>query len=246
MKISLQQIITSLAACLIAILLVIYISQNPGRIGSEPLVIRALLLSIAITAALVAVYPLNPLFIGRPGIYSGVVCLPALIPGFVFYLLLLPARAGEGIEAQQLESSLISDRSSNGIIEVGFRYPIYTPRISIRNRELFTRHVNIYLRMIDANDEVALFRAVRLNVPGSSLSVESTVLGMLSENSSYKFNPLELPPFQSIEGQVVFIISSLEDGATFTDELRTAAQAQFELRDPGNGQLLLELPVDRI
>ena len=246
MKISLQQIIISLAACFTAVLVVIFISQNPGRIGSEPLVIRALLLSGAVTAALVAVYPLNPLFSGRPGTYAGVVCVPALIPGFVFYLLLLPDRAEDGIEARQLESSLISDRSSNGIIEVGFRYPIYTPRLSIRNRELFTRHVNVFLRMIDADDEVALFRAVRLNVPGNSLSVESTVQGMLSENSNYEFNPLELPPRLSVEGQVVFVISNLEDGNTFTEALRTAAQAQFELRDPTNGRLLLEFPVDRI
>ena len=61
------------------------------------------------------------------------------------------------------------------------------------------------------------------------LSVESTVLGMLSENSNYVFNPLELPPGISVEGQAVFIISNVEDGATFTDALRTASQAQLEL-----------------
>jgi hypothetical protein len=91
-----------------------------------------------------------------------------------------------------------------------------------------------------------LFRAVRQNVPENILSVESTVLGMLSENSNYVFNPLELPPGISVEGQAVFIISNLEDGATFTEALRTASQAQLELRDPSNGQLLLEFPLNQI
>jgi len=246
MKISLRHTITSIAASLIAILVIVFILQNPGRIGSEPLIVRALLLSIAIIAILVAVYPLNLLFSWRPGTYVGFICVPAIIPGFVFYLILLPEKAEEGFDVQLLENSLISDRSSNGIIEVGFRYPIYTPTLSIKNRELFTRHVNVFLRMIDASEEVALFRAVRQNVPENVLSVESTVLGMLSENSNYVFNPLELPPGISVEGQAVFIISNLEDGATFTDALRTASQAQLELRDPSNGQLLLEFPLSQI
>ncbi|MBS24914.1 MAG: hypothetical protein CMQ28_04650 [Gammaproteobacteria bacterium] len=246
MKIGLQQIIISIVALLVAIIVVVFIYENPARLGEQPLIIRALVLSLAIIAALVAVYPLNPMFADRPGTYVGIVCIPALIPGFVFYMLLLPGKAGEGFEAEQLASSLISDRSSNGIIEVGFRYPIYTPTISVKNRELFTRHVNVFLRMIDSNGGDTLFRAVRLNVPGNSLSVESTVQGMLSENRRYLFNPLEIPPDRSLEGQVVFVISNLEDGTTFTDALVSAYQAQFEIRDPENGQLLLEFPLQHI
>ena len=244
MKISLRHTITSIAAGLTAILVISFILQNPARIGSEPLVVRALLLSIAIIAILVAVYPLNILFTGRPGTYISLICVPAVTACFVFYLILLPEKAQEGFDVQLLESSLISDRSSNGIIEVGFRYPIYTPTLLIKNRELFTRRVNVFLRMIDANEEVALFRAVRQNVPENVLSVESTLLGMLSENANYVFNPLELPPGISVEGQAVFIISNLDDGATFTDALRTASQAQLEFRDPSNGQLLLEFPLN--
>ena len=244
MKISLRHAITSIGASLTAILVIVFILQNPGRIGSEPLIVRALLLSIAIIAILVAVYPLNILFSGRPGTYISLICVPAVTACFVFYLILLPEKAQEGFDVQLLESSLISDRSSNGIIEVGFRYPIYTPTLLIKNRELFTRRVNVFLRMIDANEEVALFRAVRQNVPENVLSVESTLLGMLSENANYVFNPLELPPGISVEGQAVFIISNLDDGATFTDALRTASQAQLEFRDPSNGQLLLEFPLN--
>ena len=239
MKIGLQQIIIRIVALLVAIIVVVFIYENPARLGEQPLIIRALVLSLAIIAALVAVYPLNPLFVDRPGTYVGIVCMPAL-------MLLLPGKAGEGFEAEQLASSLISDRSSNGIIEVGFRYPIYTPTISVKNRELFTRHVNVFLRMIDSNGGDTLFRAVRLNVPGNSLSVESTVQGMLSENRRYLFNPLEIPPDRSLEGQVVFVISNLEDGTTFTDALVSAYQAQFEIRDPENGQLLLEFPLQHI
>ena len=246
MKISLQQVVTSLVSLLIAVLVVVFISDNPGRLGEEPLVVRALVLSVAIFAALVAVYPLNPLFTDRPGTYAGIVCVPALIPGFIFYLFLLPGKAGQGFEAEQLATSLITDRTSNGIIEVGFRYPIYTPTIAVKNRELFTRHVNLFLRMTEVNGEEILFRAVRLNVPGNGLSVESAVQGMLSETQRYLFNPIEIPPDRTLEGQVVFIISNLEDTATFTDALESSNQVNFEIRDPQNGQLLLEFPLQHI
>ena len=78
MKISLRHTITSIAAGLTAILVIVFILQNPGRIGSEPLVVRALLFSIAIIAILLAVYPLNLLFSRRPGTYIGLVCVPAI------------------------------------------------------------------------------------------------------------------------------------------------------------------------
>ena len=38
----------------------------------------------------------------------------------------------------------------------------------------------------------------------------------------------------------------MEDGADFTEALGKASQVQFELRDPKNGQLLLEFPLNRI
>jgi hypothetical protein len=246
MKLSLQQIAISLAALLIAIATVIWFSRNPMQLGSQPLVLRALALNVAVLAALIAVHPLNPLFKGRPGAYAAVVCVPALIPAFVYFLFILPGRAGAGFSAEQLQSSLITDSSSNGIIEVGFSYPIYTPTLAITNLELFSRKVNVFLRMTDGDGQQSLFRGVRAQVPGASLSVEATVLGMLSENGRYIFNPVALPPGRPISGQVVFIISNLEDGSTFTEALGRAYQGQFELRDPETGQLLFEFPMDRL
>ena len=187
MKIGVRQIALSLAAMVVSLATVVYISQNAGQVGGEPLIVRALILDFAIVVALAAIYPLIPIFTGRPGAYALCVCLPAIIPGFFYYLYLLPAQAGEGLTAQQLQSQLITDSSSNGIIEVGFSYPIYTPTISIRNNGLYTRQVNVFLRMSDGNNEDALFRAVRSNIPDGGLSVEATVGGMLSENSEYIF-----------------------------------------------------------
>ena len=174
------------------------------------------------------------------------VCLPAMIPGFFYFLFFLPGQEGAGIAAEQLQSQLITDSSSNGIIEVGFRYPIYTPTISLRHQDIFTKQVNVFLRMTDANGETVLYRGVRSRIPGTGLSVETTVQGMLSENTGYLFNPIALPPHRETQGLVVFIISNLEEGTTFTEAVRRANQAQFELRDPENGQLLLEFPLNRI
>lgn len=246
MKLSVSKIAISVAALMVSILAATLISQNAARIGAEPLLIRALLLNAAVLAALIAVYPFYPVFAARPGAYGLVVCLPALAPSFIYYLFLLPAQAGMGISAEQTSSQLITDRSSNGIIEVGFSYPIYTPAITVRNNGLYTKQVNVFLRMIDGNNEASLFRGVRKIIPGTSLSVESTVRGMLSENAEYTFNPLELPPLSTVSGQVVFIISNLEDGSTFTEALGRANQVTFELRNPETGELILEFPLDRI
>jgi hypothetical protein len=246
MNLSLRQIVICVTALLLALATVILMSQNAARLGTEPLLVRALLLSVAIVAALIAVYPFNPIFKDKPGAYALTICLPALIPGFVYFLILFPGQAGSGVTAEQLQSQLITDSSSNGIIEVGFSYPIYTPTISVSNHELFTSQVNVFLRMIDGNNESALFRAVRRRIPGSGLSVEASVQGMLSENEEYLFIPLEIPPLRTVTGQVVFIISNLEDGSTFMEALGRAYQAQFELRNPENGELIAEFPLTRI
>ena len=90
--------------------------------------------------------------------------------------------------------------------------------------------------MTDANDGSALFRAVRAEVPGSGLSVESSVRGMLSNNEDYRFNPLALPPAKTVQGRMVFIISSLDDGTSFTDALSSAFKlnSKSESRDRGS------------
>lgn len=246
MNTNIRRIIICIAALLVAVATVVFIAQNPALIGSEPLFIRAALLSLAIIAALIAVYPFNPLFSDKPGIYAAAVCMPAIVPVLVYYFVLLPQQAGVGISAEQVTSEMITDSSSNGIIEVGFSYPIYTPALRVSNLELFTKQVNVFMRMTDANGEAALFRAVRTRIPGSSLSVESTVQGMLSESDGYGFIPLQIPPASSITTRVAFIISNLDNGSNFTDALRTATQAQFELRDPETGELLLEFPLNTI
>lgn len=246
MNTNIRRIIICIAVLLVAVAIVVFIAQNPALIGSEPLFIRAALLSLAIIAALIAVYPFNPLFSDKPGIYAAAVCMPAIVPVLVYYFVLLPQQAGVGISAEQVTSEMITDSSSNGIIEVGFSYPIYTPALRVSNLELFTKQVNVFMRMTDANGEAALFRAVRTRIPGSSLSVESTVQGMLSESDGYGFIPLQIPPASSITTRVAFIISNLDNGSNFTDALRTATQAQFELRDPETGELLLEFPLNPI
>jgi len=246
MNINLRQIIFSTIALLLAIAVVLLILQNPASFGGEPLIVRGIVSGFAIISALIAVYPFVSATIGRPGTYAATVCLPVFVLVLIYYLYLLPGQAGEGITAEQLRSELITDSSSNGIIEVGFSYPIFTPTLMITNHELFTRQVNVFLRMIDDEGEMALFRAARKQIPGSGLTVEATVQGMLSENDGYEFNPVELPPNTSITGKVVFVISNLDVGRTFTDALAEATQAQLELRDPQSGDLILELPVTRM
>jgi len=242
MRISLQQIAVSLAALVLATAVVIFVSQNPAQIGAEPLFVRALILSLGIVSALVAVYSLNPIFSAG---YVVVVCLLAVAPVFIYYLIIMPSQAGVGFTAEQLTSELITDRSSNGLVEVGFSYPIYTPRIRVTNNSLFTERVNIFLRMVDANGENSLFRAIRNTVPGSGLTVESAVRGLVSESDEVLFLPLAVPPLGSVSGQLVFVISNLDDGSSFTQALGSAYQAQFEIRSPGTGALLYEFPLNR-
>ena len=246
MKLSIRQIIISMIACMVAVLTVIYMANNGAAIGLLELPLRALILSVAIVAAMITVYPLNAMFTGKPGSYALFVCVPAILPGVVYYLFLLPQQAGTGLVAEQLQSQLISDRSSNGFVEVGFSYPIYTPTITITNQELFTREVNVFLRIVDANNESALFRAVRARIPGDSLSVEATVQGMLAQNDGFLFLPLVIPPVSRVEGKVVFIISNLDDGSTFTEALGRAYQATFELRDPVSSELVATFPLNHI
>lgn len=246
MKISLGQILISSSALLIAIATVLGFERNPASIGELPLVVRALILDVAVLAALVAVYPFYPIFRQRPGAYALAVCLPALIPALVYFVVLMPQQAGDRLVAEQLSSDLITDGSSNAIVEVGFAFPIYTPTVRVLNPGLYTRQVNLFLRISDADGTPTLYRAVRARVPGSSLSVESSVQGMLSRNDGYLFNPLVLPPGDPVVGRIVFIISNLDEGMNFSDALNAATAANFEIRDPVNGNLIEEFPVDRL
>ena len=245
MKYSLGQVIVSLVALGVAAADVLLIASNSAEFGELPLLLRALSIDLAVLAILIAFYPVYTIFQFRTTVFAWAVCLPAMLPAFIYFLLLLPQQEGEGIEFSQLQNSLISDSSSNGIVEIGFAYPIFTPTVSLRNRELYTRQVSIFLRMLDPEGQAALFRAVRADIPEQGLSVESTVQGMLGENDDYLFNPLVLPPLREVVGKVVFIISNVDDGASFTEAMRVASSVQLELRDPETGILLQEVPVLR-
>lgn len=244
--ISVRQLILSLLAMLTASGVLAVFLGNPEFVGSQALIIRAAILDSAILLVLTAIYPLAPVFVKRPAIYGFVVCLPALLPAIFYFCWLLPQHGSGEIQGEQLNSALITDASSNGLVEVGFAYPIYTPLITLRNTGLFTEYVNVFLRVTDANDGSALFRAVRAEVPGSGLSVESSVRGMLSNNGDYRFNPLALPPAKTVQGKMVFIISSLDDGTSFTDALSSAFKAEFEIRNPASGALITSFPLDRL
>ena len=90
-----------------------------------------------------------------------------------------------------------------------------------------------------------LYRAVREEAPSGTLSVEATVRGMLSANERYLFLPVRLAPGEEVTGRLVFVITALDEGASFMGEMRRANLAQFELRDAIGGELLLEVPVER-
>ncbi len=233
-------------AVLLVISVTVLIVTNPAKFGEYPLFVRACLLNLAIFASLVTLYPSCSSLFQIEQKYLRLIILLSLIPAFVFYLLVVPSRAVGDLYLEQQDGSLLIDRSSNGIIEIGFQYPIFTPTISLVNRDSFTREVTIFLRIIDRNQESTLFRAVRHRTEDGKLTVESTVRGMLSNNFRYLFNPVKLPPGKSISGKLVFIITNLEDGASFAEALNNGYTGYFELRDPDGGDLLADFPLTPI
>ena len=235
--------VSSIASTLIAISVAFLIWRQPVVFGEYPLVLRAILLNVMVLASLGALYPFCPISLRAWRKYQGFLFLFCCTPAFVFYLLVLPSRTLDGLSLEQQDSTLLSDRSSNGIIEIGFQYPIFTPAISIINRGAYSREVNIFLRIIDRNQETVLFRAVRSKSNEKNLTVESTVRGMLSNNFRYLFNPVKLAPHQEVSGRAVFIITNVEDGVTFTEALGDGHTGVFELRDPEGGQLLAGFPM---
>lgn len=238
--------VLSIFAALFAIAVLVLMTGHAGKFGEYPLFVRACVLNLAIVACLSALYPFFSSLLRTKLKFLAFIILPSLIPAFIFYLLIVPSRAVDELYLSQKDSSLLSDRSSNGIIEIGFQYPIFTPSISLINRDAFTREVNVFLRMIDKNQESALFRAVRSRVDSENLSVESTIRGMLSTNVRYLFNPIKLPPGESISGRPIFIITNLEDGASFTEALGNGYTGYFELRDVDEGNLLAHFPLTPI
>ncbi|MBT8146091.1 MAG: hypothetical protein KJN90_04515 [Gammaproteobacteria bacterium] len=218
----------------------------PLELGRMSLTARAAIASLAGLLLATGVRPFIPWFSRHLPVYSVLIGLPLLGLGPWYFLSVLPASAGEGVDGAQLASSLITESTSNGIVEVGFAYPIYTPTISLTNNEVFSREVDVYLRVLDGNNDPALFRAVRAVLPDSRLSVEASVHGLLSESAGYLFIPVALPPGSVTEGRVVFIISDLNDGSTFNEALGRSYPAEFQLRDPESGELLANFPMTTI
>ena len=246
MKKQILKAIFSIFGALIAIASLVVITGNPGKFGEYSLFARACLVNLVVVACLIALLPFWSPLLRMKRQLMVLMVLTSWIPAFTFYLIILPSRAINELDLDQQDSSLLSDRSSNGIIEIGFQYPIFTPTISLVNRDAFTRDVTIFLRLIDRNKESALFRAVRLRSDSENLSVESTIRGMLSTNLRYLFNPIKLPPGESISGRPVFIITNLEDGASFTEALGNGYTGSFELRDADEGNLLADFPLEPI
>ena len=230
----------SIFAAAIAIAIMILMTRNPSTFGEYSLLIRACLLNLGIFACFGALFPFFSSYFKIDRKILTLVILVSSLPAFIFFLSVVPSKAIDEIYLEQLDSSLLSDRSSNGIIEIGFKYPIFTPTISLVNRDAFTREVNIYLRITDSDQEASLFRAVRSRADDEKLSVESTIRGMLSNNSRYLFNPVRLAPGQAISGRPIFIITNLEDGASFTEALDSGHIGYLELRDPDEGNLLAD------
>ena len=230
----------SIFAAAIAIAIMILMIGTPATFGEYSLLIRACLLNLGIFACFSALFPFFSSYLTIDRKILALLILASFLPAFIFFLSVVPSKTIDEIYLDQLDSSLLSDRSSNGIIEIGFQYPIFTPTISLVNRDAFTREVNIYLRITDSDQEASLFRAVRSRADDEKLSVESTIRGMLSDNFRYLFNPVRLAPGQAISGRPIFIITNLEDGASFTEALDSGHTGYLELRDPDEGNLLAD------
>ena len=218
----------------------------PIELGRQSLELRAALGSLAALLLVAGARPLIPAVFRRLPLYAALVGVPAVLLSPWYFLSHLPARAGTGVSGEQLATSMITESTSNGIVEIGFAYPIYTPTIRLQNHEAFTRDVDVYLRVLDGNDDPALFRAVREQLPEAGLSVEATVRGLLSDSPGYLFLPVALPPRSSVAGRLVFIISDLNAGSTFNEALVRGYPGDFQVRAPGTGDLLLSFPMGAI
>ena len=212
--------------------------------GQQILAVRAVLFLLPLLAGLSGAWTLARARSRKAARLLALFYIPLLLAGFGYFLLWLPRFADSVLSISMLEQRLMTDSSSNALIEIGFAYPIFTPTVVLRNGQLFSQEIDVYLRMVDAEGQSMLYRAVREEVPAGTLSVEATVRGMLSENERYLFLPLRLPPGASLTGRLVFIITALDESASFLDEMRRASLVQFELRDTA-GELLLELPVNQ-
>ncbi len=213
------------------------------ELGYQSLQLRATLGSLAALLLVVGAWPFVPWFCRHLPLYLLVLGLPALAVSPWYYFSYLPPRSGTGVAGELLAGNEITESAGAGLVATGFAYPIFTPTIRLVNRGLFTREVDIYLHVLDGDNEAALFRAVRAELPDTRLSVEASVHGLLSESDGYFFIPVFLPPLEAVEGRVVFIIRDLNDGSTFRQALDLGYPVEFQVRDSGSGELLRSFPM---
>ncbi len=234
-----------IAAALIAAALsaVWLLSANSLWLGQQSLLLRAILLPAPLLAAATAGWLLARGKHPRSSTFFLTLGLLSLSASLACHLHWLPRHGAAELSIQMTEQRLITDSSSNALVEIGFAYPIFTPTVELSNGELFSRQLDVYLRIIDAEGESTLYRAVREAVPDETLSVESSVRGMLGANERYLFLPLQLGPGEQVTGRLVFIITALDESASFLGEMRRARLAQFELRDSATQHLLLAVPI---
>ena len=246
-------VIAATLLCVLAVAGIALLRTNEFWLGELSITLRTALVLLPLLAAIAACFLL--LHYRQPAIMRhkarlfllsvfAVLTLPATFAWLRYWI---PAESSPALSFSTTmtitEQHLITDSSSNALVEIGFSYPIFTPAVTIRNGERYSRQLEVYLHMEDANGEQALYRAVRDQTPAGNLSVETSVRGMLSANPRYIFLPLALAPGDQITGRLVFIITTLEDGASFLETLRQATLTQFELRDAKTGELLSEVPI---
>ena len=112
-----------------AVALFYWLDANAVLVGTFAIPLRALLSAAVGVFALFGVRQWLSPFLRSPSVFAGFFVIPYLFFVGLYYFLLLPQREGEGVRGEQILSALITDASSNGIVEVGFSYPIYTPTV---------------------------------------------------------------------------------------------------------------------
>ncbi len=213
-------------------------ARHAAAMGTLPLVLRALALNAAALPALAGVRLLVPRLRGRT---AAALLAAAMVPAFLHHLVLLPARAGEGIEARLERGGMLSEGGGRGLVELGFAHPVYAPTLAARNREPFTRRVEVFLRLTGGDGRDALFRGARAGAPDGAPSVEAAVRGMLGPDGL--LNPLTLAPGRTLRGRMAFVVADHDGGPL--EALAAPGRARLEFRDADDGELLARIPVGR-
>ena len=107
--------------------------------GRQYLFVRAVLFLLPALAALTAAWIPLRAHSPRAARLLALFCIPLLFGGFGYFLFWLPRFAESVLNIEMVEQRLITDSSSNALVEIGFAFPIFTPTVELRNGELFSR-----------------------------------------------------------------------------------------------------------